>query len=267
MENCSINIHKRSDTKSGCCAARPLSIAILGATGHIGAVLCRTLAAQGHQLMLGARNEAQLANRARQCGARSMAIDATKSGAIEYFLHAAVGHYGRLDGVVNCIGALWAESSRAGGNDDWLDKLAINLTTAFSTVDLATRSMMQQNPAGGSIVLVSSVVGPGVKGGIHELALTSAATYGRHNIRCNVVAPFVATPSMVSTPINSPENQRYDAEEVAASITWLLQPEQSRLSGHVVHTHDEYATLNGHPEPVNIVVEAQPQSLGLCASA
>lgn len=126
---------------------------ILGATGGVGSVLCERLAASGAQLVLGGRDGQRLEQLAQRTGSHPFTLDATVPTQVEACAQAAVERYGRLDGIVNCVGSLLLKPAHPTSDDEWAATIAANLTSAFAAVRAGARAMMR---TGGSIVLVSS---------------------------------------------------------------------------------------------------------------
>ena len=111
--------------------------------------------------------------------------------------------YGRIDGVVNCVGSLLLKPAHLTSDKEWDATLINNLHSAFYVLREAARIMMKGG--GGSIVLISSAAArvglanheaiAAAKAGILGLTLSAAATYASKGIRVNAVAPgLVRTP-------------------------------------------------------------------------
>ena len=229
------------------------SIAIVGATGGIGACLARQLEPLGCRLTLAARGQARLDALAGELRADASVVDATDSDSVESCLVQASEVHGRLDGVVNCVGSLFLKPAHATRDEDWAEVLATNLTSSFYILRCAARLMMRSG--GGSIVLMASAVAQrgminheaiaAAKAGVVGLAFSAAATYARYNIRVNCVAPgLTRTPLTASLTQNEltlkasaalhPLGRIGEPDEVASAIRWFLSPEQSWVTGQVL---------------------------------
>jgi NAD(P)-dependent dehydrogenase (short-subunit alcohol dehydrogenase family) len=108
---------------------------------------------------------------------------------------------------------------------------------------------------GGSIALVSTAAArtglanheaiAAAKGGVIGLTLSAAATYASRNIRVNCVAPgLTATPLAARITSNEAALKASQAmhalgrigqpEEVASALAWLLDPENSWVTGQIL---------------------------------
>ncbi|MCA9436057.1 MAG: SDR family oxidoreductase [Candidatus Omnitrophica bacterium] len=154
--------------------------------------------------------------------------------------------------MVNCAGSLLLKPAHITSQEEWEHTLAANLTTAFSTVRTAGRTLSK---TGGSVVLISSAAArtglpnheaiAAAKAGVIGLTLSAAATYAKRKIRFNCVAP-----GMVRTPLTEGMLSKGSAEEqsksmhplgrigepndVARAIVWLLSPEQDWVTGQIL---------------------------------
>ena len=235
--------------------------AVVGATGGIGAALCRRLAARGARLLLGAREEAKLAALAAATNAAPQILDATEPEQVNAFIAQAVATYGQLDGVVNCVGSLLLKPAHITTNDEWDFTLRQNLNSAFYLLRAATKAMQAR---GGSIVLLSSAAArtglanheaiAAAKAGVIGLTLSAAASYAARGIRVNCVAPgLVATPLTARITGNEASVKASAAmhalgrigapEDVASAIDWLLDSANSWVTGQVIGVDGGLATV------------------------
>jgi len=226
---------------------------IFGASGGIGSALARRLSAKGWRLALNARESSRLDGLSTELSALSEAGDATDATAVESICSAVGDKLGRLDGIVNCCGSILLKPAHLTSADEWSHTLNINLTTAFHVLRSAASLMMRAG--GGSIVLMSSAVAQrgminheaiaAAKAGVVGLAQSAAATYARYNIRVNCVAPgLTRTPlaepltksdaSLKASAALHPLGRIGEPHEVASAIAWLLDPEQSWVTGQVI---------------------------------
>lgn len=215
-------------------------IAIIGASGGIGSALARRLHAAGASLVLFSRTPEKLAPLGAELQAGIEPLDALDRS------------LGTINGIVNCAGSILLKPAHLTTDDEWRQTIDTNLTTAFATVRAGARAMMA---TGGSIVLCATAAArsgfanheaiAAAKGGVIGLTLSAAATYAPRNIRVNCVAPglvdtnlaarITANPAALQASIAMHALGRIGRpEDVASGIAWLLDPENSWVTGQVL---------------------------------
>ena len=241
----------------------PSTHLVLGATGGIGSALCRILAAQGSRVVMAARDQTKLDRLKQEIQGDTYLLDATHFDQVQAAVKYSIDTYGRLDGLVNCVGSIILKPAHLTSLDEYHSTLALNLHSSFYAVKAAARAMMSQK--GGSIILMSSAVArtgivnheaiAAAKGGIYGLVLSAAATYARWNVRVNCVAP-----GLVDSPLSAHliANEKMKAasesmhalgrlgttEEVASTLEWLLDSEKSSwITGQIIGVDGGLGTL------------------------
>lgn len=228
------------------------SYLVIGASGGIGADLCRRLAANPCRLVLAGRRAdplAALANELRspQVEVVTRTLDATVAAEVD----AAFAEAGALDGVANLCGSILLKPAHLTSDQEFADTLAVNLTTAFHVVRAAARAMT----GGGSVVLMSSVAArvglpnheaiAAAKGAVEGLVRAAAASYAPRGLRVNAVAPgLVRTPlaaritaseaALKASTAMHPLGRIGEPGDVSAAVAWLLDPATSWVTGQVV---------------------------------
>jgi NAD(P)-dependent dehydrogenase (short-subunit alcohol dehydrogenase family) len=237
------------------------SYIVFGATGGIGSAVCRSLQRTGARVLAAGRNTDALEQLSTELDIATRAVDATNTSEVDACFKHALELFGTLGGVVNCVGSLLLKPAHLTTEEEWQDTLDLNLGSAFNTVRSATKAMFK---TGGSIVLISSAAArtglvnheaiAAAKAGVLGLMRSAAATYAKNSIRLNAVAPglvktpmterLTANPAVEQASINMHALGRLgNAEDIANTIVWLLQPEQSWITGQVFGVDGGLATL------------------------
>jgi NAD(P)-dependent dehydrogenase (short-subunit alcohol dehydrogenase family) len=226
------------------------------------------MAAPGCQLTLVAREKARLETLANELHSEAISLDVTDSAAVEQCLEEVSERQGPLDGVVNCAGSLLLKPAHLTTDAEWAAALGVNLTSAFHILRSATARMMKTG--GGSIVLMSSAVAQrgminheaiaAAKAGVAGLALSAAATYARHNIRVNCVAPGLTRTALTQALTRNEASLKLSASlhplgrigepgEVASAIRWFLSPEQSWVTGQMLAVDGGLSSVQARIQP------------------
>ena len=229
-------------------------MSVVGGSGGIGSAVARRLAAQGCRLVIAARDVERLQIIAAETGSQALSLDARDSAAVEAMMQDVFARHGRLDGMVNCAGSILLKPAHLITDQEFSDTLAVNLTTAFNLLRATTRLMMRQ-AGGGSLVFCSSVAArrglvnheaiAAAKAGVEGLALAAAASYARFGIRVNCIAPGLTRTGLTRTLTQNetvakmsaalhPLGRIGEPDEVASAICWLLNREQSWVTGQVI---------------------------------
>ncbi|MCX7385914.1 MAG: SDR family oxidoreductase [Planctomycetales bacterium] len=228
------------------------SYVVLGGTSSVAKALALRIRAAGGNLMLTARSSASAAQLAQQFSCETAVASADDSSAIDGAVQLAMERFGKIDGVVNCMGTVLLKPAHLTTDKEWHDTLSVNLTSSFFLIRSAVKAMRER---GGSIVLISSAAAQiglanheaiaAAKAGIIGLSLSAAATYAGRGIRVNTVAPGLVKSEMTrklwETESAAAASTRMHAlgrlgepDDIAKAILWLLDAESSWVTGQTI---------------------------------
>ena len=94
---------------------------------------------------------------------------------------------GSVDGILNCVGSVLLKPAHLTSPEEWQETLAINLTSAFSTVRAGYKVMQK---SGGAIVLMTTAAARiGLPNHVHTLHAWLQRKTRRLNTRLRVRRP------------------------------------------------------------------------------
>jgi 3-oxoacyl-[acyl-carrier protein] reductase len=227
-------------------------ILIIAGSSDIGFSTAKQLKTENHDVFITGRKEESIRALASELGCPYAILDARDFSATVAIFDQAKSELGGLDGAVNCSGSILLKPAHLTTEEQFHDTINTNLTTAFSVVHAAGKTFVKD---GGSVVLLSSAAAQvglsnheaiaAAKAGIIGLAKSAASTYANNNIRFNVVAPGLVDTKLTSALTNSDVGRKVSesmhplgrlgtAEDIAAAITFFLDPNNNWITGQVL---------------------------------
>lgn len=175
-------------------------------------------------------------------------VDVTSTEQVDALVAAAVGRFGRLDGVFNNAGIGGMSPAEQYPDADYLRVIDINLNGVFRVARAALRQMYAQGS--GSIVNCASILGvfgqsataayTAAKGGVVNLTRTLALEGAAHGVRVNALGPgYIDTPLLAGLDPAMrqaliglhPLGRLGRPEEIASATVFLLSEEASFVTG------------------------------------
>ena len=234
-------------------------ILVFGGAGGIGAEVGAHLAAEGSCVVIADLNEAQARAQAEtisEAGYQAIAIacDITSPEHSDQAAQAAVDHFGRLDGVVNCAGISKPHDSISLAPSDWARMVDIQLNGSFYVAQACARRMWE---TGGAIVFITSINAEAAfprraaycsaKAGVAMLTKVLAIEWADRRIRVNAVGPAHVATSMTQrnilagniseAQINAriPLGRLVQPGEVAGAVAFLLSEQAAFITGQSLY--------------------------------
>lgn len=233
---------------------------VQGGSQGMGRATALALASAGATVIVAARGrdacEAVVAQ-IDSAGGRAVALpgDVTDPESLATQFTAIESRYGRLDLAFNNVGAtLGSSPTHETPSERFIRTLDINLVSMFRCMQHEITLMLRGD--GGAIVNTSSIGGRrgfaniqdycAAKWGVIGLSKSAALEYATRGIRINVVAPgLVDTTRFQAARTKYPQQieQRLaeipmarpgSADEVAATVLWLLSPAAQYMTGEVI---------------------------------
>lgn len=230
---------------------------ITGGTRGIGLAIAQRLAADGYDLLLTYRGDAEAADAAKAELTASgqqievVAADVSTAEGATATIDAAVKAFGKIDVLVNNAGITRDNLIMRMSEDDWDAVLSTNLKGAFLTSKAVVRPMLRQRS--GRIINITSVVGrmgnagqanyAAAKAGLIGLTKTLAKEVGSRGITVNAVAPgFIDTRLTDVLPEElkkalldaTPLGRFGSVEDVASAVAFLASNDASFITGQVI---------------------------------
>jgi NAD(P)-dependent dehydrogenase (short-subunit alcohol dehydrogenase family) len=232
------------------------SIIITGASSGIGAAAALLFAAEGANVVLGARRSVELealAGSINRGNGRAVYLsgDVKDKGYADALVDLATKEFGGLHGAFNNAGIVGEMGPIPDmGLANWNDVISVNLTAAFLAAKAQIPAMTKQG--GGSIVFTSSFVGfsnggmPGMgayaasKAGLIGLVQSLASDHAAEGVRINALLPGgtvtpaggEGNPDVLEFIANlHPMKRMASAKEVAQAAVFLLSDRSSFMTG------------------------------------
>ncbi|HEX6340227.1 SDR family NAD(P)-dependent oxidoreductase [Umezawaea sp.] len=180
---------------------------ITGASQGIGAALVEAYRKSGFAVVANSRSIAPSTEPDHVTVAGDISDPAVARAVIE----TAVREFGRVDTLVNNAGIFIAKPFTEYTDEDYRAAIGVNLTSFFTTTQLAVDQMLRQG-GGGHVVQVTtslvdhanssvpSVLASLTKGGLQSATKSLAIELATRGVRVNAISPGI-----ISTPMHAPE--------------------------------------------------------------
>ena len=178
---------------------------VTGGSRGLGEEMAAGLAEAGAALTICARREQWLTPTLQRFAERGFRVeglvaDVSNPADVQAVVDKTMAAHGRVDILVNNAGITWGARPEEMPLDKWQKVIDVNLTGAFLFAQAAGREMLKREY--GRIINIASIAGlhaavhgphyapyAASKAGLMGLTRELAASWGRHNIRVNAIAP------------------------------------------------------------------------------
>ena len=153
-------------------------VVVTGGSRGLGFECAKELAAQGHQIVVVAKDKARLAESAKHLGAAYRAVDLADLDAAKRAFEEILDSFGTPEIVILAHGVMSAKMSKTLKTDnvEWRRVMAINLDSVFSALNILAAPMAEARA--GRVVIFSACLGrmsgPGNAGGLAPYRVSKA---------------------------------------------------------------------------------------------
>jgi NAD(P)-dependent dehydrogenase (short-subunit alcohol dehydrogenase family) len=230
---------------------------VTGAAKGIGAAIARSLSAAQARVVVSDINDESGRKLVGQLGgddkkAAYVRADVSRAADIDNLFRATLGHFSKVDILVNNVGIRYRKSILEIADEEWDRVIATNLSGTFRCIQRATRLMAQQKS--GTIINISSQAGvfysrgqgchyAASKAAIIQLTRVLSFELGPLGIRINSIAPgsLSLEPNSETAVIppprpleNVPLGRLGSAEDVARAVLFFASDQSQFITGQTL---------------------------------
>ena len=234
---------------------------VTGGSRGLGMQIAEALGEMGARLVITARKADELEHARTMLAAEHVecmpiACDITQPSQVTLLVEKAIGHFGRIDILINNAGATWGSPAEDHPLDAWQKIVNVNLTGTFLVTQAVGKRSMIPNRYG-KIITVASVAGlrgnpPGqlktlayntTKGGLVNFTRALAAEWGEHNINVNALAPGFFPSRMTNVSLEkigsdliarTPLGRLGDEQDLKGMAVLLASDASRHITGQVI---------------------------------
>lgn len=226
---------------------------VVGGGDGIGREVVRALAQVGARVGVLDRDLRLAESVASEIGGFALEANAVDRDSLERAFLALEDHFGRVDGVVDIVGAALIKPILEFRDDDWNTQFDLVLRHALWSVQLGTEAFGRASGRG-TIVLVGSTSGfayttrqsayGSAKAALHHLVHCAGRELAADGVRINAVAPGYTKTPRLETLLGRDQWEAVEAQiprgtagvpsEIAAPVLFLASEASSYIVGQVI---------------------------------
>lgn len=228
---------------------------VFGATGGIGQVLLSKLRSQNHEVVAISKNTEKLDHlKNLDPSLKIFECDVTDTLQVQTLFKKLEESHIFFDHVVHCIGSITLKPVHVIKDEEWEQSIRLNLSSVFYVLRGATLSWLKRKVPGRFVACSTAAASIGLanheaivaaKRGLEGLLISAAASYASKGILVNGVAPgLIHTPlsakivnsevSLAASVAMHPVGKIGTPVHVASAIAWLLDEDQSFVTGQII---------------------------------
>jgi 3-oxoacyl-[acyl-carrier protein] reductase len=236
---------------------------VLAASKGLGKAIATALSAEGAKVIIGSRDEAELAKTAKEISKLTgnevvaLPVDVSKADELEEFINDAAATFGRIDILLNNAGGPPFDKFENFDDEHWQKAFELNLLSVARLSKLVLPHLQKTgsgriiNIISGSVkaVLGNSVLSTSMRMGVVGMAKLMADEFGPYNITVNNVAPGLILTDRIKHTMPKdvdPEQAIKDKaktiplgrigkpEELAALVAFLASEQAAYITGTTI---------------------------------
>lgn len=238
---------------------------VSGASGSLGSVAAKALAAAGASVMLSGRNRAKLEQVGKEICADGGKVaisvgDPVNHDDVKRVVDETVANFGAIDILVTAAGMNKPGLIHEQADEEYDAIVRANVNGTYYFCKEAGRVMLKQG-CGGKVIIIGSVRGElGLnrysayctsKGATHMLTKSLACEWGPQRINVNCIAPAVFRADLTEWIYKDPAVQKAflsripagrlgEPEDFAGSVVFLSSKASDWMTGHIMYVDGGY---------------------------
>lgn len=215
---------------------------VTGANGNVGQAVSRLFAAEGAQVVLVGRKEAEIQPLAAELGGLIAAADVTDADSLNAAVEKIVAEAGQIDILAHTVGGFaMGQPVHEAGLDVWDKMMTLNAKSLYVTAGRVARHMVENGIHGKIVGILARNAYKGTakaaaysasKAAAQRIIDSMALELRDQRITVNAVVPgTIDTPQNREGMPNADFSKWVQPEDIANAILFLVSPQADAISG------------------------------------